>query len=430
MNDSVVRGVRRVGLFIRGAWLMLGSVLLILLVIEFAYREQADVRSALQSRRGLASRTSPYADSAWYPSYLREYTETFHEHWKPFVYFRRALFNGSLIKVDSAGHRRTVGSAVAPGTSDSVHLFFFGGSTMWGTNLRDTATIASVAMQRLAAAVPEGVTTEVTNFGESGYVSTQEVIELELQLRAGNVPDVVLFYDGINDMAAAGQYGAAGVSQNESNRAHEFEFGRAVSGTEAGAGGELRAAGAIGAAILQRVQFMQRLLAMVARPAAAPQSQSTERLARDVARTYAANAEIVEALSRAYGFRVLYVWQPTLYSTTKKLTPFEQLMLSDAAGNPLLLLSRKMNPLTLALLDSMMKLRFGARFIDEQPLFAGDTSSVFTDPIGHTTEKAVLPIVAGFFPVLSQLVDSARLSRTRARAAPGHGAPKTGAPRH
>ena len=428
MNESFIRGMRRLGQVVRDAWLLFGAVLLLLLAIELTYRGQAGARSAIRSLRGPGRIRSPYADSAWDPVLEREYVETFHEHWKPFVYFRRGPFSGSLMNVDSAGHRRTVGNAVAPGATDTVHVFFFGGSTMWGTSLRDKATIASIAAQRLAAAKPESVGTEVTNFGESGYVFTQELIELELQLRAGHVPDVVLFYDGINDMAAAGQYGAAGASLNESNRAHEFEFGRAVAGTETGGGADLRAAGAIGAAILPRVQFIQRLFAMVARPAAAP--RSTEWLARDVARIYAANVEIVEALSRAYGFRVLYVWQPTLYSTAKKPTPFEQMMLSEAAGNALFVLSREMNGIASPVLDSTMKRRVGARFIDEQPLFAGDTSSVFTDPIGHTTEKAVLPIVAGFFPALRQLVDSARLSRSRARAAPGHGAPKSGAPQH
>ncbi len=154
-----------------------------------------------------------------------------------------------LMNVDSVGHRRTAGNGVALGAKDTVRLFFFGGSTMWGTDLRDNATIASIAAQQLAAAAPKGVAVEITNFGETGYAFTQELIELELQLRSGNVPDVVLFYDGINDMAAAGQYGAAGVSQNESNRSREFEFGRAVSGTEnRRRRSDLRAAGAIGSA--------------------------------------------------------------------------------------------------------------------------------------------------------------------------------------
>jgi lysophospholipase L1-like esterase len=319
-----------------------------------------------------------------------------------------------LINVDSAGHRRTVETAVAPGTPDTVRLFFFGGSTMWGTNLRDKATIASVAAQQLAAAVPKGVAVEVTNFGESGYVFTQELIELELQLRSGNVPDVVLFYDGMCDMTAAVQYGAAGTPMNEGNRSREFDFGRAVWGAETGVGSDLRAASAIGSAVLQRMQFIQRLFAIVARPAA---TRPPEWLARDVARAYAGNAAIVEALSRAYGFRALYVWQPTLYSTTKTPTPFEQSLLSKAKGDPLYLILREMNKTTVPVLDSTMRSRVGARFIDETSLFAGDTSSVFADALGHTTEKAVLPIVGRFLPVLTELVDSARVPGRRSRAA-------------
>jgi hypothetical protein len=202
---------------------------------------------------------------------------------------------------------------------------------------------------------------------------------------------------------------------NESNRSREFEFGRAVWGAETGVGSDLRAAGAIGSAVLQRVQFVQRLFAIVARPAA---TGRPEWLARDVARAYAGNAAIVEALSRAYGFRVLYVWQPTLYSTPKTPTPFEQSLLSKAKGDPLYLLLREMNKTTGPILDSTMKSRVGVRFIDETSLFAGDTSSVFSDALGHTTEKAVLPIVAGFLPALRQLVDSARISGRRVRPAP------------
>jgi lysophospholipase L1-like esterase len=416
MSDSFVRGVQRVGTFLRDAWLMLGSVLLILVVIELAYRGQSGIRSALRSAKGPGVVRSPYADSAWFPPYNREYVATFHEHWKPFVYFRRGPFHGSYINVDSLGHRRTVNGLAAAPASDTVRVFFFGGSTMWGTNLRDSATIASVASQQLAATAPKDVAVSVVNFGESGYVFTQELLELELQLRAGNVPDVVLFYDGINDMAAAVQYGAAGVSQNESNRSREFEFGRAIAGTENGVGSDLAAAGAIGTAMLQRVQFAQRLLAAVAKPVA--MAHPAEWLGRDVARVYEANVKIVEALSHAYGFRALYVWQPALYSSEKRLTPFEQAMSARDDANLLYAQSRLMMKTTMPILDSALTIMVGRRFISEVSLFAGDTISAFTDEVGHTTEKAIPPIVGGFLPVLRQLVDSARVSRSR--PAPKH----------
>jgi hypothetical protein len=43
----------------------------------------------------------------------------------------------------------------------------------------------------------------VVNYGEDGFASTQEVILLLIELQRGNVPDAVIFYDGVNDVTAA-----------------------------------------------------------------------------------------------------------------------------------------------------------------------------------------------------------------------------------
>jgi hypothetical protein len=37
------------------------------------------------------------------------------------------------------------------------------------------------------------------NFGESGFVSTQSVIQLMQELQSGNIPHLVIYYDGVND---------------------------------------------------------------------------------------------------------------------------------------------------------------------------------------------------------------------------------------
>ena len=63
---------------------------------------------------------------------------------------------------------------------------------------------------------------EVTNFGQIGYVSTQEALLLFEQLRKGNVPDFAVFYDGVNDTFAAWQSGTAGIPNDEYNREREF----------------------------------------------------------------------------------------------------------------------------------------------------------------------------------------------------------------
>ena len=49
----------------------------------------------------------------------------------------------------------------------------FGGSTMWGTGARDACTIPSLLARALQG---RGMSLEIINFGETGYVRTQEVI--------------------------------------------------------------------------------------------------------------------------------------------------------------------------------------------------------------------------------------------------------------
>jgi lysophospholipase L1-like esterase len=380
---------------------MLGIAVVMLIGAEAVYRAQAAARKAI---RGASGREGPYADSAWFPAYLKEYDATFRVRWKPFVYFRRTFFGGQYINVDSAGHRRTVPAPMP--SRDTLRVFFFGGSTMWGTYLRDSTTIASVAARLLSESRTDGVTVQVTNFGESGYVSTQEMLELAMQLRTGAVPHVVVFYDGINDVAAAVQAGEAGVPQNESNRAREFDFGRAVWGSETGVGSDWRAMGAIGGAVAQRFQFIQRLRAVVT-----PRARSTRppaEFANAIATAYANNVRLIEGMSRAYGFGVVYVWQPTLHATKKRLTPFEQKLQASLVADPfhsqLLAVHRLMSPL----LDSLVRPHVGARFVDQTSLFSGDTSAVFMDQIGHNTEQSIPAIVGGFLPRVDAMLDSVR----------------------
>lgn len=52
------------------------------------------------------------------------------------------------------------------------------------------------------------------NYGENAYVSTQGLIHLILLLESGDVPDMVIFYDGVNDILAASQSWMPIVHQN------------------------------------------------------------------------------------------------------------------------------------------------------------------------------------------------------------------------
>jgi len=143
------------------------------------------------------------------------------------------------------------------------------------------------------------------NFGEQGFVSTQEALELVLQLRRGNVPDAVVFYDGFNDAFATYQSGSAGVHYDLGVIAAKFSC--------APLWPCVGASPAVGT-----------LLTMLGRRHEAWHSVDLERLAASTRDVYVQNYHLVAALGREYGFRYAFFVQPVLVEGRKPLTPEER----------------------------------------------------------------------------------------------------------
>src|SRR5208337_749990 len=103
-------------------------------------------------------------------------------------------YTGKYINVDSNGFRNTThGQGDRSDCQYPARVFTFGGSTMWGVGARDDETIASWIQKLLDL---RHACVEVTNMGQDGYVSTQEVLLLAEQIRRGNIPNLVIFFDG------------------------------------------------------------------------------------------------------------------------------------------------------------------------------------------------------------------------------------------
>jgi hypothetical protein len=202
-----------------------------------------------------------------------------------------------------------------------MKVFMFGGSTMFGSWEKDDLTIPSAFAKE---AKNKGINCEVVNFGQEAYVSTQEVIELMLQLQRGNIPDAVIFYDGVNDTFGAFQLGVPGLPHNEFNREKEFNLlGRGELGTLA-----------VQSAIKQlyTVRFFHGVLKDLGLRHESTQLLPLEyekpisdksALARAVVETYLSNIRLVQALSKAYGFKCLFYWQPVIY-LKRYLTEYER----------------------------------------------------------------------------------------------------------
>ena len=389
--------VSRCLVWLRTAWVACGVTLAVLAALEMAYRIQSGVR------KGVASATRPtvphpYTLQQWWPAYQAELQASFATQWAPYVYWGRQPHVGRHVNVDSAGHRRTAQGVARGGAVRRV--FFFGGSTMWGTGARDEMTIPSQVAARLAERGVRDVA--ITNFGETGYVFTQSLLELELELRRGSRPDVVVFLDGLDDVASAVIDGGAGLPQNEANRVDEYRLGRVLASDN-----DLRALGMLGLATAARSRLLRRLAALAS--SAAVSAPPADTLARDVVDTYASTADLVEALARRYGFCAFYFWQPALHTSLKPLTPYEQALRVGIAAHPFQQRLRAVHLAATSAIDSRMAAVAPGRFSNLARVFDDDTATVFLDDLSHTTEQANGKLAAATLgPLLDGLLDGRR----------------------
>lgn len=348
------------------------------------------VRSCIGRPDDAAGPTHPYAHESWYPAWVAENATSLRMRWEPFVYWQRRPFRGRWINVDSAGQRLTPQPVAAAEARQSV--WFFGGSTMWGTGQRDSATIPAVVASQLAARGVAGV--RVRNFGETGYVSSQELLRLMLELRAGGHPDLVVFYDGINDAASSAMNGRCGLPQNETRRQMEFAIGRFLT-------------------LRGRFEFAEALRLMraqasldngVRRLASLRMTPELEGVARGVTECYGRNVRLIEALAKTYGFRVVYFWQPTPSASPKPLTAFERAATDSTALDGLQPYLWLFNRAAARDIDAVMAPLAPGRFHNLAAIFTADTGAVWLDFVGHLTERANAVVARAMIePIAAQL---------------------------
>jgi lysophospholipase L1-like esterase len=323
--------ISKLGRHIKDGWLMVGVTILLLCLLEGSLslafflkdRFSASHPSVVDHRAS----ADTYSHLPWVKEYYKELNQSFVAEWKPYVYWRRKPYHGEHINIDADGIRlTTVPNTLHQESRTQMKIFMFGGSTLWGTGARDAFTIPSIFAKELQT---KGVATEVINFAETGYVSTQGVITLLLQLQQGKRPDLVIFYDGVNDMYSAYQQHVAGLPQNEFNRMREFNLSRRSKFKER-TGMVLRDV----AMTLSTVRLIKDLLQRLGvwRMAAPPAKRLTveelglasETLLQDVIATYRGNMELVKALGEQYHFKYLFYWQPTIFQKVH-LTEYERL---------------------------------------------------------------------------------------------------------
>ncbi len=190
---------------LRGAWLLLTNVVVLVALLLFTNLLSAIAMTQLPTLRTIAGwlgrdrppPTSAYADLPLYHDKAKarlvweEFEESRHVEFAPFVEWRRKPYAGTTVHVDEQGDRFWPGAPVSTTAAPVVRLF--GGSSIWGTGGTDEETIPA-ALHRLRPGY------RVLNHGESEYNSRQNFERLVNLLGRGQRVDVAVFYEGFNDV--------------------------------------------------------------------------------------------------------------------------------------------------------------------------------------------------------------------------------------
>lgn len=115
----------------------------------------------------------------------------------PWVEFRNMDYNGKYINTN--GFTRTSVQHSLAGIKDTLTIWFFGGSTMYGFNVADEETIPSAFAASYYKYTKTAKNLRVVNYGIPYYYSYQEYKLFQLMLDQNPAPDLVIFLDGLND---------------------------------------------------------------------------------------------------------------------------------------------------------------------------------------------------------------------------------------
>ena len=138
---------------------------------------------------------SPQAMNKAIAAEVKESNITVYEPW---LQFKNADFSGKYVNIDGP-LRKSIPDAFYTESADTVTIFFFGGSTLFGFNVTDRETIPSQFVQLYQQQFPKGKSIRIYNFAMPFYYSYQELVLMSHLFFNGNRPNLLVFLDGLND---------------------------------------------------------------------------------------------------------------------------------------------------------------------------------------------------------------------------------------
>jgi lysophospholipase L1-like esterase len=371
---------------IKQIWINLSVFVLIMIFLElgaYLYYTAKSAIARLGDPIGEQIRAIPddaYADRSWLRAGLHEPLREL--QWEPYIYWKRPPFAGRYVNIDADGRRRTWNLRA----NQPVEIYMFGGSTMWGIGSRDDYTIPSALSRMLTQVFPGRI--RVTNYGTTGFVSTQEMILLMRELQRGCRPRIVIFYDGYNDTFSAFQNRKAGIPLNEQNRATEFNI------LQSSRTRDLFLAALKRSNLYNLVRDTHDKLSGPKQPPSLP-AKMENKLAPDIFYYYTMNSDIIDAIGDKMRFSSLFYWQPTPYTRTNR-NQFEESWLTDRAQE------KFFSEVYTSVKHSPLQTR--TSFHDISDVFRGYDGTLYVD-FAHTTERGNEIIARRMFQDVAPLIE-------------------------
>jgi len=242
---------------------------------------------------------------------------------------------GREYRMDGFGLRASADGAVSFDRHDEQacrKVWFFGGSTTMGTGLPATSTLPALLQERLNARGGERFC--VFNLGMASQESTQELLLFYEMLQRGFRPQVVIFYDGINE--AFYERPSAGLASTPIWQVRGLGPMQVQAMNSASPLLRWRAAASEASGLVWLAQQVRAT--WLTRPATSPGDVAVlERQMATMMEHYRMNVRLLRGMATDLGIRAFFFWQPAmsydLHAGRRALTERERVMW-DEYGKP------------------------------------------------------------------------------------------------
>jgi lysophospholipase L1-like esterase len=362
-------------------------ILLALFFIELVFQVVSTTRYLI-AKYNFAVKQQRLISDNWFLSekrgYFHDIKEIFYSGYHPLLGWIARPMSLKDVHITEEGTRITSGNP-ADSKREMKNIFFFGGSTMFGLGSADQETIPSVVARKLNTT---GEQFRVTNYGQMAFNSNQELILLIQLLKSEIIPDLVIFYDGCNDLFSnlseveQTVFNEKKIRDNMGNMMRLFD--PSMPENKSLLNTQLLSQLLEGSSkYVKLFYYPQRLLEKFTQPKLEtgfmqsklmePRIPSPQRIADN----YKKNTKVIDALSRSYGFKYLLVWQPLVYEKPS-LTAEEKKVVQYNAYHP--------DQLYASVTQKLLSERIN-NFYDLTSIFDEEKNSIFFDEC-HISPKA------------------------------------------